>query len=475
MRQPAGPVQRALLSLGLVVALGPGLSAAGAELLTTAEPLTLAELEASVERAYPALLAAQADQAAAEGELRAARGGFDPQWKTRFDVDAFGYYSGKRLDTVVEVPTPWWGTTVFGGYRLGVGKIPDYDGKLVTESGGEFRGGLRVPLLRDGSTDRRRVTLGRAELGREIAGLGVEQQRLEVLRIARQRYWDWQAAGRRLVLAEGLLQLARDRDAVLEARVRRGDLPSVERTENERAIAQRTAQVATARRGLEQAALELSLFLRDASGAPVLPGANRLGSSLPEPTRLPDPEADLPQALERRPEPQRLRLGLLQGQLELGLARNQVLPALDLSFFVAQDVGSFDPTRAATTGFLGVSLEVPLLGRQPLGRLDAARAGVRRLEAQLRLSRDRVTVEVRDAVSSVTAAATRIGAARREVELATELERLERKRFELGDSTLFFVNLREQATLEAQLRAVDALADYHKGMAAYAAATARAP
>ena len=94
------------------------------------------------------------------------------------------------------------------------------------------------------------------------------------------------------------------------------------------------------------------------------------------------------------------------------------------------------------------------------------------LEAQLQLARDRVAVDVRDALSASAAAEERIGFTRREVMVSVELERGERKRFELGDSTLLFVNLREQAAAEARVREIDALADFHKAVAALRAALA---
>jgi len=56
------------------------------------------------------------------------------------------------------------------------------------------------------------------------------------------------------------------------------------------------------------------------------------------------------------------------------------------------------------------------------------------------------------------------------VELARELERGERKKFEAGDSTLFMVNLREQATADAAVRVVDGTADAYKAWLSYLAA-----
>ena len=60
-----------------------------------------------------------------------------------------------------------------------------------------------------------------------------------------------------------------------------------------------------------------------------------------------------------------------------------------------------------------------------------------------------------------------------ELQVARELEALERDRFALGDSTQFLVNLRELATADAALREARALADYQKALVAVESATGR--
>jgi outer membrane protein TolC len=95
-----------------------------------------------------------------------------------------------------------------------------------------------------------------------------------------------------------------------------------------------------------------------------------------------------------------------------------------------------------------------------------------RLDAQCELALDRVRAEVRDALSALDAAQRRVALVRREVEVTAQLEAAERQRFEAGDSTLFVVNLREQATAEARVREVDALLDWQRASASFRAATA---
>lgn len=441
-----------------------------------AGPLSLGEVLASAEEAFPSLVAARADVDGAAADRLAADGAFDPTWRTRAWNVPVGGYPQTRVDTVVEAPTPLWGATFFGGYRLGLGPFQDYYGERTTFSAGELRAGAVVPLVRNGPIDRRRASLARAELGQRLAGLSVEQQRLEVVRAATFRYWEWVAAGQRREIARALLELARTRDAQLEGRARLGDVPVFERQDNLRALVQREGLLVQAQRNLEQAGFELSLYTRDTGAAPVQPGDDRLPSGLPEPGEEPAAGATVDDALARRPDVQRLANQRRQLEVELSFAQNQLLPALDVGVTVSQELGQSPEPKYDKLGKteleLSAVLEVPILYRAPIGRVRSAEAALARLDAQLKLARERVAVELRDARSALQAARQRITLTRREIELAVELEKGERARFALGDSTLLFVNLREQFTAEARSRELDALLDAHRALASLRAALA---
>lgn len=435
-------------------------------------PLGLEEVLGSAQAHFPAIVAAQADVEAADGERLAAAGAFDPAWRTRFTGVPVSGYPQLRVDSVVEVPTPLWGASLFAGWRLGAGKLQPYYGERETWSAGELRAGAAIPLLRNGPVDRRRTNEARAALGQSLAGLSVEQQRLEVTRAATVRWAEWVAAGRRWEVARALLQLAKDRDQQLGTRAGLGDVARFDRQDNARSLVQREAVVVQARRGVEQAGLELSLFLRDEAGRPVVPAPTRL-PSLEDP-RPPPASVALEAAVARRPDVRRLEDQRRQAELEETLGKNQLLPALDVGVAVSKDLGAAGRPDAEALGpvelELGATLEVPLLLRAPLGRLKAARAQLAKVDAQLRLERERVRVEVEDARSALQAAQGRLQLARAEVALAQDVEVGERKRFELGEGSLLFVNLREQTTAEARLREVDAALDGHRAWAALEAA-----
>ncbi len=435
-------------------------------------PLLLPEVMDSIRRAYPLIVAALADKRMAEGELQAARGGFDPILRSRGDITPIGAYPNGRFDLSIEQPTPLWGATLFAGYRVSVGDFPDYDGKLVTNQYGEARAGLAVPLLRNGPLDRRRATLGRAEASVGIADAALAETRLVALRLGGSRYIDWVGSGLRRQIARTLLDLAKARDEALSVRVQRGDIPVIERIDNQRALQQRLGLMVSADRSIMQNALELSLYVRSGDGTPLVVPESRLPPALPLPerTNFGDPQqiaADQKRALEQRPELVRLREQKRQLELERNLAKNQLWPSADLSAAVSQDFGPPGYPRDKTQLDLSLSLDIPTLNRAARGRLQQAEAALTKFLAQQRLIADRISMEVSDIHSLLAQSVRRVELADQEYKLAKQVEDAERSKFELGDSTLLNVNLREQATFDAALRRVDALVEYHRAQIAY--------
>lgn len=441
---------------------------------TDSGPLLLPELLDSVEKTYPLLRVAILDQEGAQAELRSAKGGFDPVFSARADGTPSGAYPGGRFDVGVFQPTPLWGASVFGGYRVSVGEFADYDGKLVTNQYGEARLGLAIPLLRDGLTDRRRTALGQAEAQVDIAQASAQEARLLARRVSGLRYLDWVGAGLRKRVAVALVELAQKRDAGLLERTRRGDLAAIERTDNLRALVARQGLVVAARRAMELSALSLSLFHRNSSGKPILVSEHRLPPELPAPSppEFGQPafvEADRQRALQQRPELARLDKQKRQLELALRLAQNQAWPSLDVGAAVSQDFGPPGYPRDKTQVDVSLAFAFPTLNRAALGQVALRKVALEKWEAQKQWMMDQVGVEVSDVHSLLRQAAERVRLAEQEYALAKEVEEGERTRFNLGNSTLLLLNLREQATFDAALKRVDALVEYHRAEVVYRA------
>jgi cobalt-zinc-cadmium efflux system outer membrane protein len=426
------------------------------------DPLSLDDVLASVATHDPRLAAADRSVDVAEGQLLAARGGFDTRARVRGMVTPLGYYENAVLDVRLEQPTPLYGLAAWAGWRVGIGEFPVYDAKLETAVGGEISAGFTLPLWRDGPIDQRRADLQQAKLERERVAHGRDARALALEAEAAAAYWSWVAGGLRLEIERELLELAFARDVGLRRQIELGAIEELVGTDNRRVILAREARVVAAERSFQKAALALSLFLRDANGKPLLAGAERLPSGLPElqaPMRV-DVETELADALARRPDRAAQLHGREQARVELRLARNQRAPRIDVSSWVAQDLGTGPERLRSLELSAAIELEIAIPLREARGRMRAAEAEVGRVDEELRLLEDQIANEVLDAHSAVAAAYQRTKLADEQVALVEALAAAEYRRFTLGDGDLLLVNLRELAAADATSERVDALAEF---------------
>ncbi len=474
----------AVRCLALCLILGsffPGLQAAETPSTppTTASPsatsaLTLHEVLDSVRQQYPPMLAALIERDVAAGRLQSARGTFDFQFFSRLFDAPSGYYQSTTVDTGFEQFTGLWGSTLFGGYRVTTGGLlPDYE-KSRTQGSGEPRIGFRLPLLRDGSIDRRRATLIKARLDKELADPVIHRQQIDFIRAATAGYYGWLAAGERLRLSEALLRVARERMDTLKTQSESGLIARIVLTDNRRLIVSRELAMVQARRRFEAAGLALSLFYRDGQENPTVATRDRLPPSLPIPV---GPEAsllqqDLQRSLTVRPELKRLSLTQEKLAVDQRLARNQLLPNLDAGVSANRDYGDRRyKDQTETEVQVGVELRVPLQRREAKGRVAEIESQLEQITHEQRFARDRIQTEVRDSFSAWSAAHEQTLQARLNVELAVELQEAETERFMRGATDLLALQLREQAAFDAQVSAVDIDADCFRAQADYRAAT----
>ncbi|MGY6274572.1 TolC family protein [Methylomonas sp. MgM2] len=456
---------RKLLSLLLLVG---SLSSHASE----STPLQLDDVLGAALRAFPGLLASEQRIRASEADYTTAEGSFDTLLKSQNRYSIAGLYENQNNDVVIEQPTGLWGATFFGGWRRGVGDYPIYEGKSQTASDGELRVGVNVPLWRNRDIDQRRTKLQQAELGKLIAGHEYDQALLEIRRVSSLRYWDWLLAGKRMRIAERLLKIAETRNDGIRERAAAGDIADFEVLDNQRAILERRERLVAAQRLLEQSAIQLSLYLRDAEGQPRLPGKELLPQDFPnaEPPLEINLEQSLSIAQQQRPELKRLALQKRQTETELEFQENQRAPGVDVSVTGAKDIGYGKATLNRDELYLGLSIDIPLQRRVAGGRADKAAADLQRLKWDGQLIENRIGNEVKDALSAINAARKRVELSRQQLQAAQQLEEGEQQRFELGATTLLFVNLREIAHGDAAMTVAEAQANLFKAHADYQAA-----
>jgi outer membrane protein TolC len=436
--------------------------------------LSLAKLLKSVDDSYPLILAAEKLLTVAEYEYLAAQGAFDANFESIQSVSPAGYYQNATSDNVIRKPTPLAGTSFFAGYRMGRGNFASYDGKRATNDLGEIRAGAIVPLMRNREIDKNRADLKKADIDRVLAELSIQRLRLEVVREATKRYWRWVAAGQEYKVNLSLLNIAKERVSQIYERVRLGDLPAIENTENDRVILQRESILISSERELQKSAIDLSLFLREKSGKLILPHNDSLPDSFPSYKNISNLDSlqSIQIALKYRPEIKEYQSKREKISVDKQFEQNNLKPQIDLVVSASQDMGPGSPTRSKTEIDATVVLNIPIQTNKQRGKIGSAEAKISQLDQEEQFAKDKVTTEVQDAISEVNASFQRVDFAKRELTLAEKLQVLEQDRFNLGDSTLLFVNIREQTRAEAAIRKVKALNDLFNAIANYQAATA---
>jgi outer membrane protein TolC len=439
-----------------------------------ADTVTLSMVETSVSRYYPPFLIALIEQDIASGRLKIAQGAFDLGFVTRGTAAPGSYYDGQSADFVFDQALPFWGGNVFAGYRVSSGALADYD-KSRTQTQGELRAGIRLNLLRDGVIDRRRAELWKARLDVEIAEPFIRRQQLDLQRNAMRSYGNWVALGLRLGVTEELERIAENRDAAIAQLVEKGQVAPIVKTDNERLVVSRTLAVVQSRRRFEGAGIELSLFLRNNNDGPVLAKRDQLPGGFPK-LNAPAPDA-LPtavkQAFAKRPELRRIELVAQKLGIDQQLAKNQLLPNLDLTASVSQAFGDKPyKDREDTEGSVALEFRLPLQRRDAKGRVQVAQSELDRLTLDQQFARERIVAEIQDALSAVKAAQQQMEQTQRNVDLAKQLEEAERKRFEQGAADLLALQIREQATFDARLLEIDARAEFYRALTDYEIALA---
>lgn len=439
--------------------------------------LQLSDVLASSRVHAPKLLEQRAALRGAGGDVIAAEGAFDTQLNAEVRSRATGTWSGSYIKADVKRNLTDDGISVYGGYRLSDGRFPIYEDQYFTNTLGEFKLGVLVPLLQDRAFDKNRFGVADAQLKREAARIKILVGALEVQRDATLAYWDWVVSGQQLAIYQDLLAIARQRDSALTRQVEEGAVADIAVLENLQNITRRETLVMNARQKFMLAANKLSLYLRTGAGTPQrptdaqLPDIGDIFAGIGAAPSLVGPKQAV---VAQRPEIETLGLSLERARQKLRLGENSLKPQLALMGEVSRDFGSVaegGSSRDSTDAVMGVRFSIPLGQRAARGSITRAKADMDRLTFQRQQLIEQFTVELENVTLGVEMALRRLDLTAQNVEQTKAMQRAEQTRFENGASDFFLLNVREEAAANAEIAHLLAALDFHAAMANYAAAT----
>lgn len=440
-----------------------------------AAAMPLQRVVASVQGFFPLIEVAYLERARTSGDQLASWGQFDTKLFAGSENQPLGYYENYRHDAGAYQPL-YHGGEVYAQYRLGRGDFEPWYKERETNDGGEFKTGFQVPLLKNNEIDARRADLWRATYDRQLAEPAIRREVITTIRDATIAYWVWIAAGQQYEIGKAALEFANRRNRQIQRRVEEGDLAPPELADNQRAIIQRTAKLVDLERKLAQSAIKLSLYVRDLDANPYVATKDEL-ATFPEIVEydVSEVQNDVTYAVRNRPELVELDTLVRRLQVDLAEAYNDTLPVLDATSNLAQDVGGRASPKNDKQPLeleLGFRFEMPVQRRKGLGKMRATRAKMNQTTIKRRYQVDKIATEVQSAAAALQAAYQRVQGITQAVEISEDLAQVERRRFDLGDSDLLAVFLREQFAIEAASDLIFAKLEYFVARAEYTAALA---
>ncbi len=432
-------------------------------------PLSVDEIHAWIDRSHPLLKGAGTEKVMARGRMLKALGAFEPVLINDTEIerfiskDKFGTQSVGFNDTVIEARNPM-GFRYSAGVRQAIGdaKIPDLSfggGNNQVILGGFF------PLLKGLMVNPENAELQRSELADPRADIRIAQTRQDLFLAAATQFWDWVAAVRFVEIQRRALKVAEDRLKQVEGRAKAGAVAPLDVVEANQEVQRRREVSIAAQRQVEQEQFKLSMFLWE-NNVPSLPSLDRV-PDFPAQMLSPTPDtvkAHKVQAKAERPEIREIGIEAKMNDIDLELAKNNLLPSLDAEAAPARNPEKF----VLGLGYrFGLELRIPILQRRSRGEVLEAQGKADRFVMVQKFREQQVVVDVDNALSAIERAKERMEAAVQSLRLARTLEEGERFRFGLGATSVLFVNLRERNSVDSEAQVIRAKADYQKAQALY--------
>lgn len=400
------------------------------------------------------------DQAAAY--LRKARGAFDPK------LSAGTYRKLFDDKTYYDLPT----AGIAAPTRLGVQPFAEFVNPAGTQlnpersvpEGGQIAAGLRIPLGKNLITDAARTELAKAEAYGEANAAERTLQLNTLVLDAAEAYWKWWKAAATADLAAEALALATWRADQIRTAHTLGDRAAIDTLEAGLQATRREAERLEALADLAYARADALRFLWNEDGTPASPSAD-LRPLGPDAVALANTSATLMMAsaswrVESHPVYQAGAAKLDMAAAEIRFRRDQLKPQLDLSVATLtgpSGINDWDlsPEGLAATNLIGLKASVPLLLRKERGALQLAEIA----RTQQRLNLDDKAAKLGAAVDGLAGGLSNLRASARLAEDVAAGSRTlldaEMVRLEIGESSLFQVNYRENQWLKARKDAID--------------------
>jgi outer membrane protein TolC len=390
----------------------------------------------------------------AKAELLVSRGAFDPSvsiYRSNKNEGSNKFYRNQNLD--VYLPN------YFGG---GISISNPFNKTQVGEAG-SLSLGAELPLLKGLITDYRRTALGKAKINVKMSLAERDQWINNLVSDVFTEYAQWLLAHESAEQIEGVLRLATERQRGLRKLYESGAGTSVDTLETFVQWQQYKAKYDLAIWKKEKQRLMLSMYLWDESGVPIEP----MNTVYPTSAGLAWIDSMVSEAASYINNPQNteilqpaLRMSLLKvasQQLEFNLAKNQMLPSLNLQYGYYQPDAAWrisPSTATQSTGF-GLGFQSSLFLKQQRGQYRQMQLALENAKLEVDNKQRNYSVKSSALLQEFQVQKSQFDQWLGVSENQRKLYDMEARRLEAGDVNFFVLNTREMRLLDLNLLALE--------------------
>lgn len=415
--------------------------------------LSFEEYIGYVKKYHPLVKQANLKITEGQAKLMKARGAFDPKIEASYDEKKYNdsqYYS--FLNGSFKIPT-WYGIEIKAAFDNNEGIYINPENTLPNS--GLTSLGITVPIGQGLWINERMAELKQAKLYQNVAL--AEQQLLltNVLYEACSSYLNWKQSYEEVKLYSEYLENATIRYNGIVKSIELGDKPAIDSVEVGITLNSRKLSLEKANLKLNKARLELSNFLWTNDNIPLeiseeLFPENNLEMTLPNLLKLENLNEI---SIEGHPKLNALKSKIDIFKVDKSLQANRILPKLEASYNYLSEPSTFDNYRFEDYK-VGVNFSFPLFLRKERAQFKLAKLQVQ--DAELGFSFEKLSLQ-----NKIEAQKKEIISYKKQLSFNTKLvdnystmlsgeERL----FQVGESSVFLINSRENALVSARLSTI---------------------
>ena len=340
------------------------------------------------------------------------------------------------------------------------GDFPVYEQEYETLSGGEASVGISLSLLKNREVDKRRVGVRNARLAAQQWEAEAQDLLNSFLHKGLTEYLLWYESALQVISVESLLSRAAERERALSTRVEKGDLARATLTEFKANILEQRLLVAKLKQKRNAHARTLSYYWRDTQGEMIPITETKLSADIHWPFSVSTSQiSQLRKQITQHPQLALLRMSKTVVQNKQVLAKNALLPKLDLKASLARDIGSGPNSLDGTESKVALAFSYPLGNRKAKAEQVKLVSKGRELEHKYVSSKQSIEQAFEKAYEYWVQAKEIASLQQQNAELAKLLSSMELQRFDAGDSDMFTLNARASNEIKAQMKAIETNVD----------------